>query len=138
MTEPVQKYLRIVSPFSRKRLNDRARNGDSSRAKMIPASAPKILVPFEKWSILNRLADVTSCIECRNAEGIGNMGYRNVTISKRDKHKEYARYATYCLEMTAMAKDQDARTILREMAAEWLTLADGVLHSSRRQQTQMR
>ena len=66
------------------------------------------------------------------------MGYGNVTTLKRDKHKEYAHYATYCLEMTAMAKDHDARTILREMAAEWLTLADGVLHSSRRQQTQMR
>jgi hypothetical protein len=60
-----------------------------------------------------------------------------VTISKPDKHKEYARYAAHCLEMTAMAKDHDARIILREMAAEWLTLADAVLHS-RRQQTQMK
>ena len=57
---------------------------------------------------------------------------------KRDKHKEYARYATYCLEMTAVAKDHEARTILREMAAEWLTLADVILRPSRRQQTQMR
>lgn len=66
------------------------------------------------------------------------MGYGNVTTLKRDKHKEYARYATYCLGMTSVAKDHEARTILREMAAEWLTLADRVLHSSRRQQTQMR
>ena len=70
--------------------------------------------------------------------GQREQGYGNVTTLKRDKHKEYARYATYCLEMTATAKDHDARTILREMAAEWLTLADGVLYSSRRQQTQMR
>ncbi len=42
------------------------------------------------------------------------MGYGNVTTLKRDKHKEYARYATYCLGMTAVAKDHDARTILRE------------------------
>jgi hypothetical protein len=60
-----------------------------------------------------------------------------VTISKRDKHKEYARYATYCLEV-AMAKDQDARTILREMAAEWRTLAEAVLHPPGRQQIRMR
>ena len=68
--------------------------------------------------------------------GRREYGYGNVTTLKRDKHKEYARYATYCLEMTGMAKDHDARTILREMAAEWLKLADGVLWS-RRQQTQM-
>jgi hypothetical protein len=43
---------------------------------------------------------------------------RNVTISKHDKHKEYARYARCCLGMTGMAKDHDARTILREMAAD--------------------
>jgi hypothetical protein len=66
------------------------------------------------------------------------MGYGNVTTLKRDKHKEYARYAAHCLEMTATAKGHDARTILRDMAAEWLKLADGVLYSSRRQQTQMR
>ena len=61
-----------------------------------------------------------------------------MTISKRDKHKEYARYATYCLGMTGVAKNHDARIILREMAAEWLTLAEAMLRSPRRQQTQMR
>jgi hypothetical protein len=66
------------------------------------------------------------------------MGYGNMTTLKRDKHKEYARYARCCLGMTGVAKDPDARTILREMAAEWLTLADKILLSSRRQQTQMR
>jgi hypothetical protein len=66
------------------------------------------------------------------------MGYGNVTTLKRDKHKEYARYARYCLGMTSVAKDHDARTTLREMAAEWLKLADKILLSSRDQQTQMR
>ena len=47
-----------------------------------------------------------------------------MTISKHDKHKEYARYARCCLGMTGAAKDHDARTILREMAAEWLKLAE--------------
>ena len=44
-----------------------------------------------------------------------------------DKHKEYARYAEHCLQMVTVAKDQDARAIQREMAAEWLKLADSVL-----------
>jgi hypothetical protein len=54
-----------------------------------------------------------------------------VTTLKRDKQKQYARYATYCLE-TAMAKDRGARIILREMAVEWMTLADAVLRQSKR------
>lgn len=45
-----------------------------------------------------------------------------------DKHKEYARYAVHCLHMVTAAKDQDNRAIQREMAAEWLKLADAVLH----------
>jgi hypothetical protein len=45
-----------------------------------------------------------------------------------DKHKEYARYAAHCLNMLAVTEDRDARSIQREMAAEWLKLADAVLH----------
>ena len=51
-----------------------------------------------------------------------------MAIPKNDKHKEYARYAEHCLHMVTVAKDQDARAIQREMAAEWLKLADAVLH----------
>jgi hypothetical protein len=61
-----------------------------------------------------------------------------VTILKNDKHKEYARYANHCLEMTTMATDQDSRAVLREMAAEWLRLADAVLHPLQRHHMQMR
>jgi hypothetical protein len=50
-----------------------------------------------------------------------------MTISKNAKHKEYARYAEHCLHMVTVAQDQDARAIQREMAAEWLELADSVL-----------
>ena len=49
-------------------------------------------------------------------------------IPKSDKHKDYARYAAHCLEMTGATKDQAARAINREMAAEWLKLADAILH----------
>jgi hypothetical protein len=34
--------------------------------------------------------------------------------------------------MTSVTKDREARAILREMAAEWLKLADGVLRHSKR------
>jgi hypothetical protein len=46
---------------------------------------------------------------------------------KKNRHKEYAHYAEYCLHMVTAAKDQAARSIQREMAAEWLRLADAEL-----------
>ena len=45
---------------------------------------------------------------------------------KNDKHKDYARYAAHCLDMVTTTKDQEARAINREMAAEWLKLADAM------------
>jgi hypothetical protein len=39
--------------------------------------------------------------------------------------------------MVAAAKEQEARAIHREMAAEWLRLADVVLHPLKRHQMQM-
>jgi hypothetical protein len=51
-----------------------------------------------------------------------------VTKPKSDKHKEYARHAAHCLNMMTASKDQDARSIQREMAAEWLKLAEAILH----------
>jgi len=47
---------------------------------------------------------------------------------KNDKHKEYARYAVHCLKMVPVAPDQKYRVIQREMAAEWLKLADAIRH----------
>jgi hypothetical protein len=46
---------------------------------------------------------------------------------KINKHKEYVRYANHCLEMVAVAKDQESRSIQREMAGEWLRLADTLI-----------
>jgi len=51
-----------------------------------------------------------------------------MALPKNDKHKEYARYAEHCLQMVPMAPDQEYRSIQREMAVEWLKLADAVLH----------
>ncbi len=56
---------------------------------------------------------------------------------KNDKHKDYARYAAHCLNMTAAINDQEDRAMQREMAAEWLKLADDVRRRPRRPQMQM-
>jgi hypothetical protein len=47
---------------------------------------------------------------------------------KNDQHKEYARYAAHCLELVPAIPDQEYRSIQREMAAEWLRLADAIIH----------
>jgi hypothetical protein len=47
---------------------------------------------------------------------------------KNDKHKEYARYAEHCLKLVPRIPDQEYRSIQREMAAEWLKLADAIVH----------
>jgi hypothetical protein len=50
---------------------------------------------------------------------------------KNNKHKDYARFAARCLDMTGTTNDQDDRAILREMTAEWLKLADAIVHRSK-------
>jgi hypothetical protein len=56
---------------------------------------------------------------------------------QNDKRREYARYAAHCLNMVTVAKDQDSRSIQREMAAEWLRLADAVRRPAKFAQMQM-
>ena len=51
-----------------------------------------------------------------------------MAIPKNTKHKDYSRYAAHCLEMVPGTKDQESRLINREMAAEWLKLADAIAH----------
>ena len=47
-----------------------------------------------------------------------------MAILKNDTRKDYVRYAAHCLELVPSTKDQKDRAINREMAAEWLRLAD--------------
>ncbi len=47
---------------------------------------------------------------------------------KNDKHKEYAHYAEHCLKMVPLAPSKEYRAIQREMAAEWIKLADATIH----------
>jgi len=55
-----------------------------------------------------------SFLRFRGSEGI---------MAMNAKRKEYARYAAHCLQMVTAAKEQESRSIQREMAAEWLKLA---------------
>ena len=51
-----------------------------------------------------------------------------MAVPKNNKHKEYARYAVHCLKIVPAIPDQECRVIQREMAAEWLKLADAIRH----------
>lgn len=51
-------------------------------------------------------------------------------MPKNEKFKDYARYAERCLNMTAATTDQELRRVQREMADEWLRLADAIRQSS--------
>ncbi len=55
-----------------------------------------------------------------------------MTVPKNDKFKDYARYVQHCLNMTASTSDQELRRVQREMALEWLKLADTVRRRRRR------
>jgi hypothetical protein len=54
-----------------------------------------------------------------------------------DKFKDYTRYAAHCLNMVASTRDQELSCIQREMAAEWLRLADVVRRPRKSKQMQM-
>ena len=56
---------------------------------------------------------------------------------KNDKFKDYTRYAEHCLNMVAETTDQESRSIRRDMAAEWLRLADVVRRPRKFKQMQM-
>jgi hypothetical protein len=60
-----------------------------------------------------------------------------MTMPKNDKYKDYARYAEHCLNMVAGTTDQELCSIQREMAAEWLRLADAIRRPRRSKQMQM-
>jgi hypothetical protein len=51
------------------------------------------------------------CQACREAAIMKNLD-------------DYVRYAEECLALTKLAGDRSTRVVLREMAAEWIKLAD--------------
>jgi hypothetical protein len=60
-----------------------------------------------------------------------------MAISSDEKYKDYAHYAAHCLYLETAASDPDSRAIQREMAAEWLKLANAVRRHPRPEQVQM-
>jgi hypothetical protein len=54
-----------------------------------------------------------------------------MAVPKSDKHKDYARYAVLCLGAASALTVQEERAINREMAAEWLKLADDIIELSK-------
>jgi hypothetical protein len=50
-----------------------------------------------------------------------------MAIPKLDNRKDYPFYAEHCLALARIAPDQQDRIIQREMAAEWLKLADEIV-----------
>jgi hypothetical protein len=60
---------------------------------------------------------------------IASEGIR--AMPKNDNHKEYALYAEHCLKIARIASDHKSRIIQREMAAEWLKLADAPSQSAK-------
>jgi hypothetical protein len=61
-----------------------------------------------------------------------------MTGPKNEKRKIYAHYAAHCLHMVTAAKDQGSRAIQREMATEWLKLADDIRRPLKRTPAQMK
>jgi hypothetical protein len=47
-----------------------------------------------------------------------------MAVRKTSKYDEYRFYALHCLKLVTVATSREARVIQREMAAEWLKLAD--------------
>ena len=41
-----------------------------------------------------------------------------------DDRERYVGYAAHCLQLAKVTTDQESRAILKEMAAEWLKLAE--------------
>jgi hypothetical protein len=51
-----------------------------------------------------------------------------MAIPTIEKREEYVAYAEHCVMLARQTNDQESRSILREMAAEWLRLVDKADH----------
>ena len=96
----------------------------TSRLPVKPSSPQ----PPRDWSILHN--------SLSNARQVSRLE-ESMPALKNDKFREYTRYAEYCLNMVASTRDQELRCAQREMAAEWLRLADVVRRPRKFKQMQM-
>lgn len=51
-----------------------------------------------------------------------------MAAAKSDRYKDYIRYAEHCLNLVPIIGAQKNRAINREMAAEWIRLAEAIAH----------
>jgi hypothetical protein len=51
-----------------------------------------------------------------------------MAVPKSVRRRDYIRYAEHCLSLVPAISARDDRAINREMAAEWLRLADATAH----------
>lgn len=51
-----------------------------------------------------------------------------MAIPTIEKREEYVGYAEHCVKLARRTSDPESRSILREMAAEWLKLVDKADH----------
>jgi hypothetical protein len=54
-----------------------------------------------------------------------------VGISRADKADEYMHYAEHCMKTARTISDREPRTLHREMAAEWIKLAQAMVEDGR-------
>jgi hypothetical protein len=54
-----------------------------------------------------------------------------VGISRADKADEYMHHAEHCMKTARTISDREARTLHREMAAEWIKLAQAMVEDGR-------
>ncbi len=47
-------------------------------------------------------------------------------MPQNDSYNDYARYAEHCLNTAPQLEDQKSRRMHREMAAEWIRLANAI------------
>ena len=53
-------------------------------------------------------------------------GVAKMSVPTNDKLRMYSRYAAHCSQMAIAIQEQESRSILREMAVEWIKLADAL------------
>ena len=110
-------------------------------ARGFPSPWTVLPVP-PNWALLSLRVFHFEQTHLNNARHISGLKWNrlaagSMTVPKNDKYKDYARYAEQCLNIVASTRDEELRRIQREMAAEWLRLADAIRHPRRFKQMQM-
>src|SRR5260370_27010326 len=54
----------------------------------------------------------------------GSLGRTRMADRSIDKREQYVAFATHCLQLAKVAANRQSRDVLREMASEWLRLAE--------------